>query len=111
MGFFRDRLSHFVLVVFLRFFIGGIEVLVSILVDQLTPIMDQVQVNGLIGFNLVLVLIRLVLVVPLVEHLRHGLVVDVGDELGLELLLHPLNQALIFKQVTLRQIVGLLDLV
>ena len=92
MSLLSDRLTHPILEVKLGLFVVGGEVLMHIFVDLLAPILQQSQVDGFVGLDFVLVGVGFVLVVALLaEHLCHGLVVDVGDELGLELLLYALN--------------------
>ena len=111
LGLLSDRLAHPILEVKLGLFVVGGEILVHIFFDLLAPILQQSQVNGLVGLDFMLIGVGLVLVVPLAEHLGHGLVVDVGDELGLELFLHALYQSLVLEEVALGQIISFLDLV
>ena len=110
LGLLCDALADTVFELALRLVLS-FEVLVRVLIDKLTSVLKQVQVDRFVHFNLVLILVSLILVVLLVEHFRHGLVVDVGDELGLELALHSFNQALVLEKVALGQIVSFLDLV
>ena len=108
---FCDRFAHLILKVKLGLFVIRGKILVHIFIDLLTLILQQPEIDRLIGLNLMLISISLVFIVPLIEHFGHCLIIDIRDELSLKFLLHPLNQRLILEEIALRQIIGLLDFV
>ena len=100
--------THFFLEILLQFFVIE-QVFMRISLNLLTTILEQLQVNRLVSLDLVLIFILAILVVLVVEHLAHGLIVNVWNELSIQFLLNSLNQILVLEQITSGQIVCLLQ--
>ena len=80
----------------------------------LLVLLEKLQVDGFVRLDVKFVFLLvndLIFVVLATEHLRHGLVVDIWDEVSLKLLLHTLQHRFVIEQVSFRQMVSLLDLV
>ena len=95
LGLFGHRFSHLVLEVFLQL-LGWLEVVMHLSLNMdrfLLVLLQKLQVDGFVGLDVelfVFLIHHLVLVVLLAKHLGHRLVVDVGDKICLEFLLHTL---------------------
>ena len=81
------RVTHFILLVF-----------------------QKLQVDRLVRLKLILAIFVFALVILLTEQLGHSLVVHIGDKFRLKLLLNAFNECLIFEEISLGEVVCLLQL-